>query len=371
MDPSFQFDDDRELPLPRHTTSRSFRTALLAAGGFALISFAMVFVLSRSEPLPQIEPSQPANDLHPAIRTEAERNTNPNDWYVETTRVGGRVVMSRWRKEVLTILPREVPEPPPSPPPSPSNQSIEKRELEFDEYVQHLTENMPKRDFTDFPASKSVNLKGVESVWDDESGFLVGTRNETSVIANLKTLNNRLIECLEEDMRPEIPNVTDYRSASGFIGENESLIEILSEDNRYVVDTMNRTHQELALYLRTLLKIHGHVQRSDKDGNPITVEELRKRIQIYSRMRGSVFQFRGRTFFIGIRSFKGSQYSPFLDGTEASQDFLIINLDRKTRIYFSGLLPIMMERYGFYEGYGTRYRLEPADIFEVLDFLKP
>jgi hypothetical protein len=31
----------------------------------------------------------------------------------------------------------------------------------------------------------------------------------------------------------------------------------------------------------------------------------------------------------------------------------------------------MIERYGFYEGKGLRYRVEPAQILEVFDFLKP
>jgi hypothetical protein len=31
----------------------------------------------------------------------------------------------------------------------------------------------------------------------------------------------------------------------------------------------------------------------------------------------------------------------------------------------------MIERYGFYEGKGTRYRVEPRAVLEVLDFLKP
>ena len=31
----------------------------------------------------------------------------------------------------------------------------------------------------------------------------------------------------------------------------------------------------------------------------------------------------------------------------------------------------MIERYGFYEGTGTPYRVAPRDIMAVLDFLKP
>jgi hypothetical protein len=31
----------------------------------------------------------------------------------------------------------------------------------------------------------------------------------------------------------------------------------------------------------------------------------------------------------------------------------------------------MIERYGFYEGKGTMYRVDPRQILEVFDFLKP
>ena len=31
----------------------------------------------------------------------------------------------------------------------------------------------------------------------------------------------------------------------------------------------------------------------------------------------------------------------------------------------------MIERYGFYEGKGTPYRVDPAKVLEVFDFVKP
>ena len=34
------------------------------------------------------------------------------------------------------------------------------------------------------------------------------------------------------------------------------------------------------------------------------------------------------------------------------------------------VVPDMIERYGFYEGKGTPYRVDPKKIVEVFDFLK-
>ena len=46
------------------------------------------------------------------------------------------------------------------------------------------------------------------------------------------------------------------------------------------------------------------------------------------------------------------------------------NLDNGKHLKFSFLVPLMIERYGFYEGRGTPYRVDPRQIVEVLDFLK-
>ena len=46
-------------------------------------------------------------------------------------------------------------------------------------------------------------------------------------------------------------------------------------------------------------------------------------------------------------------------------------LDNGKKLEYSGLVPRMIERYGFYEGKGTSFRVEPKQILEVFDFLKP
>ena len=38
---------------------------------------------------------------------------------------------------------------------------------------------------------------------------------------------------------------------------------------------------------------------------------------------------------------------------------------------YSLLVPHMIERYGFYEGKGTPYRVEPKAIIDFLDLKKP
>ena len=58
------------------------------------------------------------------------------------------------------------------------------------------------------------------------------------------------------------------------------------------------------------------------------------------------------------------------DGTATSVDLLLTNLDNGKELQYSGLVPLMIERYGFYEGKGTPYRVEPSEVLEVFPFLK-
>jgi hypothetical protein len=134
------------------------------------------------------------------------------------------------------------------------------------------------------------------------------------------------------------------------LGREEKLLDVLAADNQYVVDELALTHQELARHLRILAAI-GDWQ--DKQGKP-EVE----------------FLYHGRRVKVERLYSRGYQFSPFRDGTKASSEATIHNLSNGKRLGYSLLVPDMIERYGFYEGKGTPYRVEPRSIVEVLDFLK-
>ena len=53
----------------------------------------------------------------------------------------------------------------------------------------------------------------------------------------------------------------------------------------------------------------------------------------------------------------------------ASCDAEVENLTVTKKLKFSLLVPRMIEPYGFYEGKGTPYRVEPADVVEMFPFL--
>jgi hypothetical protein len=127
----------------------------------------------------------------------------------------------------------------------------------------------------------------------------------------------------------------------------ERLLDVLAVDNRYVVDELGLTHQELA---RPLLVL-GAVAAKQREPREITY-------------RGRKFKVRAILSRVFVRS-------PFQDGTRTNCAVTVENLGNGKKLTYSLLVPQMIERYGFYEGKGTRYRVEPRAVLEVLDFLKP
>jgi hypothetical protein len=190
-------------------------------------------------------------------------------------------------------------------------------------------------------------VKPVEPKKDPKTGFVVGGRNETALIKGLKEINGRAIADLERDMRPGAAG--EVGSTAGFLGKDEELLDVLAADNKYVVDDRGLTHQELAAPLHAIGAIG--------------------RWQWFRSKEAEEFVYRGRRFRVKTVITKGLQPSPFLDGTESGTNVTVENLDTGKKITYGLLVPYMIERYGFYEGKGTTYRVEPAQVLEVFDFL--
>jgi hypothetical protein len=206
---------------------------------------------------------------------------------------------------------------------------------------------------------KSLSIIPTTLARDSRTGFIVGGKNATATIIGLKEINGRKIEDLEKDMRPPPAKLDDLpqaerrefhfgvRSTHGFLGPTESLLERLAEDNRHVVEKLGLTHQALA---RPLMVMPALVRIKNSPGE---------------------VTYRGRRFQVKVLGFKGFQLSPFRDRTRTSMDVTVKNTWNGKSISYSLLVPQMIERYGFYEGKGLRYRVEPAKVLEVFDFLKP
>jgi hypothetical protein len=198
------------------------------------------------------------------------------------------------------------------------------------------------RDYTDVDPQK-LGVKPLAPKTDPKTGFVVGGKNPTDRIVKLTEIAGRSIADLEEDMRP------GALSTAGFLGEKERLLDVLAMDNRHVVARLGLTHQDLARHLQILGAIAGK--------------------EAAAQPREIVYH--GRRYRLRAVLFRGTVRSPFKDGTRTNTEATVENLGNGKKLTYSLLVPQMIERYGFYEGKGTRFRVEPQAIVEVLDFVKP
>ncbi len=182
--------------------------------------------------------------------------------------------------------------------------------------------------------------------FDDPGGLRIAGPNSSERIRACTSINGLSIAELEELMRP---GQRDERtSKEGFLGPEERLLDVLAADND-LVNGMGLSHRDLAI---PLLQICQRVNGRLNEGDDFEFDHA----NIRWRVECTVFM--------------GSQLSPFNDQTKASIDYTLTNLENGESVSFSGLVPLMIERYGFYEGHGTPYRVEPTDIARVLGLTK-
>lgn len=180
-----------------------------------------------------------------------------------------------------------------------------------------------------------------QTINEPQSAFVIGGQNSSDVIKQTRTLNGISISELEGTLRP------GQSSAAGFLGKTESLIDVLIADNNYVVGELGLTHQQLADPLR----VAQNVWRQQGGRDEVT------------------FNFEGRQYKVKGTTWRGTQQSPFGDKTGTNVDMTVTNLNNNAKVTYSGLVPDMIWRYGFYEGKETPYRVDPKDIVAVFDFL--
>lgn len=212
-----------------------------------------------------------------------------------------------------------------------------------------LAEAGPGPDLAEYVDFARFMVPPLRPVRDLKTGFLVGGRNSTESLRTLTEINGQPIAKLEADMRPGAK--VEVGSDAGFLGPEEKLLDVLAGDNQLVVDELGLTHQELAKHLHAL----GSVAAWQADRG----------------VKGEPFVYHGRRFKVTRVDSRGTQLSPFRDGTESGSNVTVKNLESGKTLSYGLLCPYMIERYGFYEGKGTPYRVDPRAVADVLDFLKP
>jgi hypothetical protein len=211
--------------------------------------------------------------------------------------------------------------------------------------AQHPHKDYSNIDLSDFLDLGKYYVKPVEPKKDPKTGFVVGGKNSTELIRGLEEINGRTIAELEMDMRPGAKS--EVGSNAGFLGPKEKLLDVLAADNQYVVDSLGLTHQKLAQHLHAM-----------------------GTIALWKQTQEVQFTYRGRRFKVKAGPTSGTQPSPFRDGTNSGTNITVHNLDNGKKLEYALLVPYMIERYGFYEGKGTPYRVEARHVVSLFDFLK-
>ncbi|MFO0926693.1 MAG: hypothetical protein U0736_06580 [Gemmataceae bacterium] len=125
------------------------------------------------------------------------------------------------------------------------------------------------------------------------------------------------------------------------------MLDILAADNEFVVEKRGLTHQELARHLH-LIGALAHTRGAAKPFE---------------------FTYHGRRYRVTAKLFRGFAESPFEDGTRTNCEATVENVTNGKKVSYSLLVPHLVERYGFYEGKGTPYRVDPSAVLAVFDFL--
>src|SRR5437764_5087538 len=100
-------------------------------------------------------------------------------------------------------------------------------------------------------------------------------------------------------------------SRAGFLWPKEKLLDVMAADNKYVVEELGLTHQELARHLHVLAAI-GERKEPDRP-----------------------FVYHGRKFKVMVLATAGSQPSPFNDGTTSGSNAALVNLDSGKKLAYA------------------------------------
>lgn len=191
-----------------------------------------------------------------------------------------------------------------------------------------------------------------ESV-EKATGFHLGGTNTDATLKALTSINGIALGELERRMRPGV------LSPAGFLGAHENLVEVLRRDNDFVVGKKKSTHRKLALAMAMM-------------------EEMGQKVAGQFADRAVRFVYQDATYEYRVRVSDGFTVNPFSQNREVADAeqttsgsglVTLKNFKTKQQVSWSTMMPFLIQRYGFYEGEGTPYRVSPEKLFAVMTFL--
>ncbi len=175
---------------------------------------------------------------------------------------------------------------------------------------------------------------------------------------------------LEDRMRP------GAMSLHGFLGVNESLENVLEEDDK-VLKNWGLTHTQLADELEAILSIAiGKKSENIKDWfikktpYPNLYEPLSLPKFSIDNMPSDDKGYMIGKLHVFIKSWRGVQECPWgciIHPDWASIDFMILNRESGEFFTGPGLAVHLIREHHFFEGKGTSFRVDPAKAIRVLE----
>lgn len=227
--------------------------------------------------------------------------------------------------------------------------------------------------------------------------------SETGEILKLSQINGRTIEQIENRMK----KTGEDDATTIYLGQNESLLELLAEDNDTVIK-LGITHHQVAETIGMLFKLtYAAVpEPSYQQRQLMSPGDYSELIRTNKRklFNGIPIQLNDKHFLVSVSKYEYNRESatitsPFADGIIcSSEDITVIDLDELSehynvrihnlieynRAYTEGNIPtlqtakrkypfisrFLIEEYGFYEGKESNFRIDPKDVIQFLN-IKP
>lgn len=157
----------------------------------------------------------------------------------------------------------------------------------------------------------------------------------------------RYVGTVEELMRP------GRLSTSGFLGPNERLEQVLTEDDRLVKTVLGTTHEVIADRIEYFVREGANATPFSIDGihfDGTHVDEI---------------------YFVRCEEWMGGQECPYGDVKTfmpySSMDFQVTNKRLGEKLFFPGGIVHLIRNHHFYEGRESPYRVDPRRACRVLD----
>ena len=178
----------------------------------------------------------------------------------------------------------------------------------------------------------------------------------------IEDLSSEQIEAIENRMRPS------QSSYVGFLGQNESLKEVIETDNK-TLEKLGITYKQVADRLDSLMGQAIRFEKVSEESGGNCYKKIREGILIDGFLRVIPEQFRGSQecpFFNETVPSKDGEGTYYYTCGSGRYDFIVKNEKQGTAIKFPELMSHLVRAHHFFEG-NTRYRLNPEETVKVLE----